>query len=185
MTLTTTKARPVPTLDQAAAKQLMAKIFNTQTLDVSVFVDARGHNPAEISIIKNGDGQSPIAHITHDTYQALEKAGDIHPNNMVVYKSRKNHQFRGSGWLGEFGHALMGAAIALPKLSGPEKRVVGRAVRRFIGDREMPKSWTRTKDGDWRARFEGAGLMLTFGWSTAGGRYLSSVRRIARKVAPV
>lgn len=177
------KNRPVPTLGLADAKKLMAKIFTKDTLDVSVFVNGRGFNPAEISIIKGGDGQSPLAFIDHATYQALEKSGDIHPNNMVVYKSRRNHQYRGSGWLGEFGQAMMGAATAVPRLSGPEKAVVARAVRRFIGKKEAPKSWTRTPDGDYQARFEGAGLLVTFGWSLQGGRYLSAVRRLARKPA--
>jgi hypothetical protein len=175
------KARRIPTLDQAGAKALMERIFTTKTLDVSVFVDGRGLNPAEISIIKDGDGQSPLAYIDHATFQALEQAGDIHTNNMVPYKSRRNHQYRGSGWLGEFGQHMMGAATAIPRLTGPEKRVVGRAVRRYIGNRETPKSWARTKEGDTQARFEGAGLLVTFGWSAQGGRYLSAVRRLARK----
>ena len=177
------KNRPVPTLGAADAKKLMDKIFTKDTLDVSVFYDARGLNPAEISIIKNGDGQSPLAFIDHTTYQALEQSGAIHPNNMVVYKSRRNHQYRGKGWLGEFGQAMMGAATAVARLSGPEKAVVARAVRRFIGKKDAPKSWKRTPSGDYQARFENAGLLVTFGWSVAGGRYLSSVRRFARKEA--
>lgn len=176
------KNRPVPTLGAADAKKLMAKIFTKDTLDVSVFYDGRGLNPAEISIIKNGDGSSPLAFIDHTTYQELAKNGDIHPNNMVEYKSRRNHQYRGKGWMGEFGQAMMGAATAVARLKAPEKAVVARAVRRFIGKKDAPKSWTRTPSGDYLARFDGAGLLVTFGWSTSGGRYLSSVRRFSRKV---
>lgn len=181
MTYHMPKNRPVPTLGLKDAKKLMSKLFATDTLDVAVFVDNRG-GPTEISIIRNGDGQSPVAFINQATYDSLEKAKTIHPNNMVPFKSRRNHQYRGTGWLGKFAPYMMSAATALARLSESEKAAVGRAVRRFIGRTETPKSWERTTDG-YRARLEDAGLVLTFGYSMSSGRYLSSVRRLPRKAA--
>jgi hypothetical protein len=172
------KNRPVPTLGLEAAKKLMDKVFNTDTLDVAVFVNDRG-GPREISIIRNGDGQSPIAFIDQATYDALLASKDIHLNNMVEYKSRKNHQYRGSGWLGEFGELMQGAATAVARLSSIEKGGLERIVRQVLGEKKAPPNWEYA-DGYYRGRLDDVGLMVTFGWSMNGGRYLASVRRLPK-----
>lgn len=64
---------------------------------VSVFWD-RGwgdnNQPAEISIIVDGDGQNPKAHITADVYRALCDAGTVGENTLMTYKARRVHDYK-------------------------------------------------------------------------------------------
>ncbi len=81
------------------AIEIMSKIYDTETPDVSVFVDRGwGDDPtieAEYSIIKDGHGREPVAFINHETYLKLLENEIIGPNNLITFKARKNHQFLG------------------------------------------------------------------------------------------
>jgi hypothetical protein len=116
------------------------------------------------------------------TLKELERTKVVWPNNMVPYKQRENYQYRGKGWLEQYSHAMLGAAKAIPRLTARQRAVVAQAMHRYLGrSRGIPKTWGRTKEGGYVAKFDGAGLVLTFDWSMHGGRYLSSVRRISAK----
>jgi hypothetical protein len=172
-----TPTKPTPTLDAAAAKKLMAKIYQKETLDVCVWVDGRGKYPADIYIAKNGDGQVPLAMLSNETYQQLLADGTLRPNTMVPYKSRMIHAYHGTGWTAKYHYAVDFVSKAIPRLTSKQKAVVGRAVAQFVGNKKTPASWTRTSTGDVKAEFPNSGLVLTFGWSMGRGRFLSAIRR--------
>lgn len=172
-----TPVKPVPTLDAAGAKKLMARIYEKETLDVCVWVDGRSKSPADIYISKNGDGQVQLAMLSQETYQQLLADGTLRANNMVPYKSRKVHAYRGTGWTAKYHYAVDFVSKAIPRLTSKQKAVVGRAVAQFVGNKTTPASWMRTATGDVKAEFPNSGLVLTFGWSMGRGRFLSSVRR--------
>lgn len=87
----------VPTLttvDETAAT--LTELAKTNEW-VSVFWD-RGWGDsgqtAEITIIVDGNGQQPKAHITADVYRALLDAGTIHPNSLNTFKARRLHDYK-------------------------------------------------------------------------------------------
>lgn len=91
------KVRPVPTLttvdDVIALMQTLAGQYEW----VSVFWDRGwGDNGevAEISIIVDGDGQSPLAWLTREVYAELLRRQSIAPNSLNTFKARKLHDFR-------------------------------------------------------------------------------------------
>jgi hypothetical protein len=66
---------------------------------VSVFTDRGwGDDPnqkREYTIIKNGDGQNPIAFITADVFKRLREEGKIAENSLQTFKARTLHNFVG------------------------------------------------------------------------------------------
>lgn len=122
----------LPVLDAKQAKALMRRIFETETLDVAVFVDQGwGNSPLNITIIKDGDGQAPVASITPKVYEQLLADRSICGDNLNTHKARKNHQFRGTGWFKTSRTAMLGAATSYPALERRQKEAVRRAVRGF------------------------------------------------------
>jgi hypothetical protein len=64
--------------------------------DSEVFVDRGwGDAPLEISIIRDGNGQKPLAFITHETLKQLQAEGLLGPNCLMTYKARKLYPFIG------------------------------------------------------------------------------------------
>ena len=62
--------------------------------DSEVFVDRGwGDAPLKISIIRDGNGQKPLAFITYDTLKQLQTSGLLGPNCLVTYKARKLYPF--------------------------------------------------------------------------------------------
>lgn len=79
--------------DVEDAKALLAALAAEHDW-VSVLWDRGwGDSPLEISIITDGDGQHPHAHITAGVYRALVRGGTVGPNDLQTYKARRNHSY--------------------------------------------------------------------------------------------
>jgi hypothetical protein len=62
---------------------------------VSVFKDRGwGDAPLELTIIVDGDGQNPKAHITPDVFKQLRADSTIGPNSLMTYKKRSVHDYK-------------------------------------------------------------------------------------------
>jgi hypothetical protein len=87
----------IPTLTTAADATALLEQLAADNEWVSVFWD-RGWGDSgqktEITIIVDGDGQHPKAHITADVYQALLNAGIIQPNSLNTFKARRLHDYK-------------------------------------------------------------------------------------------
>jgi len=92
--MTVDQIRLIDTTDAAVA--LLNELAESHDW-VSVFWD-RGWGDsgqtAEISIIADGNGQQPHAHITPDVYKALVAAGVVGENTLMTYKARRVHDFK-------------------------------------------------------------------------------------------
>jgi hypothetical protein len=90
------KVRPTPTLTSADDAIVLMLRLAAEYEWVSVFWD-RGWSdsgqPAEISVIADGDGQSPIAWITREVYAELLQRGLVDANSLQTMKARKLHDF--------------------------------------------------------------------------------------------
>lgn len=169
-------------LDYAAAAALMHKIFEKQTLDVSVFVDGGwGDRPTNISIIADGDGQNPLAYVSKETYERLQASRVIGQNNLRTYKSRFNHPYVGHGLAEKCLPLMDSVARYFPRMSLAEKGAVLRAVSQYM-ENGRDESWPQDKDGLYKVLLADVGLVLKFGWSPSG-RFLSSIRRQPKFVA--
>lgn len=87
-----------PTLpDASAAVDLMGHLVAAGRPWVAVFWD-RGWGDsgqvAEITVICDGNGQNPRAHLSAELYAELLAAGTIGPNTLRTYKARQVHDFR-------------------------------------------------------------------------------------------
>lgn len=176
----------IPELDARAAKALMQKVFDTETLDVAVFVDRGwGNSPLAITIIKNGDGQNPIASLSKNTYQELLNAGVIAPNNLQTYKARQNHQFNGSRWMLNSRIGMLDVAEEYPALTPEQKLAVRRAVRRYA-DKGLKRASVRFSGSVMLStvRLPKAGLALEFG-HYQGNQYVSSLTLLSAPAAAV
>lgn len=170
-------------LEYAEAAALMHKIFEKQTLDVSVFVDSGwGNAPTEISIIVDGNGQGPVAYITKEAYEKLLQAGVIGENNLYTFKARRNHPYVGHGLIEKCLPMMNSVSRYFPRMTPVEKGAVLRAVHQYAED-GPDVGWSRDKDGEYKAVLPDVGLVLKFGWAPAGGRYLSSIRRQSKFVS--
>lgn len=166
-----------PLLDFAEACNLLRKLFNTKSLDVSVFYDAGwGSSPAQVSIVLDGNGQGPLAYVTLETYERLQAAGVVGPNNLRTFKARRSHPYVGEGAVAQWLPRMYGVSRRYPKLSAAEKDAVLAAVAQYVENGADP-AWKRNRDGDPIAPLPGVGLKLTFGWAMNGGRYLADIRR--------
>lgn len=164
-------------IDFAAAVALMHKLCETKTLDVAVFYDkGASKQPSDISIIADGDGQKPLAFISEETYSRLQKAAVIGTNNLITFKTRRNHPYLGHGNLEECLPRMQSVARYFPKLSDVEKTAVLRTLYDYVKN-GAPTDWPTDKDNYHIATLADVGLVLKFGWSMNGGRFLSSIRR--------
>jgi len=169
----------LPVLDARAAKALMRHIYDTETLDVAVFVDQGwGNLPIQISIIKDGNGQGPVAFITPAAYEELLRAQVIDTNNLRTFKSRKNHQYVGHGWLKTCRVSMQGASMEYPLLSAAQKATVKRAVQRFA-KKGTARHWRARVDGCvvyYEADYPATGLTIEFG--SYGGRFVGGIYKL-------
>lgn len=78
------------------AISIMEKI-KKETDDIAVFTDhGWGDDPSmetEYTIIRDGDGQNPLAHITQNTFARLREEGLIGPNRLQTFKARTLHYY--------------------------------------------------------------------------------------------
>jgi hypothetical protein len=75
---------------------------------------------AEVSIIVDGNGQQPKAHITKSVYTALVDAGTVGENTLMTFKARRIHDFK---------------TPPKPEKTGPDNSAIAESVvRRYIAD---------------------------------------------------
>ena len=89
-------APTVSTLTTVTAAHDQLRSLAEQYDWVSVFWDrgwGEDSGPAEISIIVDGDGQHPQAHLTPEVYAALREQQVIKPDTLKTYKARRLHDF--------------------------------------------------------------------------------------------
>lgn len=84
----------IPTLSYVTdAKQLLEELADNHDW-VSVFWDKRDRRTPEISIIMDGDGQQPKAHITKEVYAALVDSGTVGEDTYSGFHARRIHDFK-------------------------------------------------------------------------------------------
>lgn len=76
----------------------LMEAIRKETRDIGVFTDRGwGDDPdceTSYTIIKDGHGQNPLAHITKETFEQLKKDKLIGPNRYRGYKARAWHGFK-------------------------------------------------------------------------------------------
>lgn len=68
-----------------------------ETDDIGIFIDngwGDSEQPTYYTIIKDGDGQKPLAWISKDTYDLLRENNLVGPNRLQTFKARRFHYFK-------------------------------------------------------------------------------------------